>query len=305
MTDDEKLTHRALLELAGGELTKMIGNSFSPLSIRKPRDLNEALALIKIVSKLSPMLGNVLEFDTINRLNDSGAFSKLGEWIRQDPWFPDALFLTDKIQPNPWIEIKAWFPMATEITARFKESQNALSDGHVDVALIAWMPEYILYWDLRIIDVCVVSGKSIAEARDKHYHNPPNYIVMEPEDTSSRTKNLQQSNTNWFKLQHVTGSDESALFEKALLDANRLWIIEYSPSADFQNKVKEFRTKYNYRGDTNYWKIDRIEHAGIEAFKKRVLLKTLHWKTIFDWNKVLGLKNWNPEEQIWNLLNLT
>ena len=46
----------------------------------------------------------------------------IGEWIRQDPGFPDALFKSSIIQPNPGIEIKAWFPFATEITARFKDS---------------------------------------------------------------------------------------------------------------------------------------------------------------------------------------
>ena len=34
-----------------------------------------------------------------------------------------------------------------------------------------------------------------------HYHKPPDYLVFEPEDTSERTANLQQTNTNGYKLQ--------------------------------------------------------------------------------------------------------
>jgi len=39
------------------------------------------------------------------------------------------------------------------------------------------------------------SGKSVAEARDKHYQST-GLLVIEPEDTRQRTRNLQQTNTN-------------------------------------------------------------------------------------------------------------
>lgn len=45
----------------------------------------------------------------------------MGEWIRQGSGFSDALFKSNTISPNPGIEIKAWFPFATVITARFKD----------------------------------------------------------------------------------------------------------------------------------------------------------------------------------------
>ncbi len=44
-----------------------------------------------------------------------------------------------------------------------------------------------------------IRKRSIAEARDQHYHKPPDYLVVEPEDTSRRTKNLRQTNTNGYK----------------------------------------------------------------------------------------------------------
>ena len=57
----------------------------------------------------------------------------MGEWIRQDPGFPDALFKSNTISPNPGIEIKAWFPFATEITARFKDSITIFSQDNIDI----------------------------------------------------------------------------------------------------------------------------------------------------------------------------
>src|SRR5690606_30983001 len=98
-------------------------------------------------------------------------------------------------------EIKAWFPLATEITARFKDSQNHFTQDQTYVAMLAWLPEFLIFGKPKIIDIVVVSGGSVAKARDDHYHNPPDYLVIEPEDTASRTSNLQQTNTNGFKFQ--------------------------------------------------------------------------------------------------------
>ena len=119
---------------------------------------------------------------------------------RQDPGFPDTIF-QGSINPVPGFEIKAWFPLATEITARFKDSQNHFVKDNTHVAMLAWLPEKLIYGKPEILAVCVMSGKTVAAARDNHYHNPPDYIVLEPEDTTARTKNLQQTNTNGYKFQ--------------------------------------------------------------------------------------------------------
>lgn len=67
--------------------------------------------------------------------------------------------------------------------------------------MLAWLPEHIIYGKPYILDVVAVSGATVAHARDTHYHNPPDYLVLEPEDTTERTRNLQQTNTNGYKLQ--------------------------------------------------------------------------------------------------------
>lgn len=172
---------------------------------------NAAVHLAKVISKLSPLLGNLIEFNTVELLNARDEFRAYGRWVRQDPGFPDTIF-QGSIQPTPGFEIKAWCPLATEITARFKDSQNHFVAGNIFVALLAWMPEYVIYGKLRILAVCVIEGGSVAHARDTHYHNPPDYLVIEPEDTSARTRNLQQTNTSGYKWQGT--SEEFAEAEK-------------------------------------------------------------------------------------------
>lgn len=187
--------------------------------------------------------------------------------------------------PNPGIEIKAWFPFATEITARFKDSVTIFSENNIDVALIAWLPEHVIWGKPQIINVLVVSGKSVAEARDSHYHRPPDYIVFEPEDTSSRTANLQQTNTNGYKIQ----ADKCNITEAAkVVESWGPTGKQYSPALEYQRKLMALRGQFVYRLDTNYAKIDRIEHSEIEEFKTKVLSTVFHGKTIKQWSTILS-----------------
>jgi hypothetical protein len=188
-----------VIKLASHHLAALSGHTFDVLDVSKPITANAAVNLAKVISKLSPLLGNLIEFNTVEFLNKQEEFAEFGIWQRQDPGFPDTIFV-GKVQPTPGLEIKAWFPLATEITTRFKDSQNHFKFDQTHVAMLAWLPEKIIYGKPRILDVCVVSGLSVALARDTHYHNPPDYLVIEPEDTTKRTANLQQTNTSGYKI---------------------------------------------------------------------------------------------------------
>jgi hypothetical protein len=194
------MNSKEVLTSASLHLQDLAGHVFDLLAISKPISPDAAVNLAKVVSKLSPLLGNLIEFNTVEFLNDQPEYKSLGVWKRQDPGFPDAIF-EGSISPQPGFEIKAWFPLATEITARFKDSQNHFKDDQTYVCLLAWLPDQLIFGKPQIIDVCVVSGRSVAEARDTHYHNPPDYLMLEPEDTTTRTRNLQQTNTNGYKWQ--------------------------------------------------------------------------------------------------------
>ena len=112
-----------VIALARNYLKGLAGHEFDVLEVMKPVSPEAAVNLAKIVSKLSPLVGNLIEFNSCEYLNDQEGFAEFGKWQRQDPGFPDTIF-TGSVTPTPGFEIKAWFPLATEITAQFKDSQN-------------------------------------------------------------------------------------------------------------------------------------------------------------------------------------
>lgn len=281
------MNHKDILHKAKEELTSLDRHLINVVDITKPTSLEYAKQLAKVISKLSPLLGNMIEFSTVDLLNQQDWDNK-GEWIRQDPGFPDALFKSDVILPNPGIEIKAWFPFATEITARFKDSVTMFQNDNIDVALIAWLPENVIWGKPQIIDVLVIGGKSVAEARDLHYHQPPDYIIFEPEDTSERTSNLQQTNTNGYKIQSDKCNVQKAYkVVESWGESGR----KYNPSPEYQRLLRTLYGQFVYRLDTNYAKIDRIEHKEIEAFKSKVLNTQYHGRSIKNWSDILSSKD--------------
>lgn len=253
------------------------------LTVSKPISPNAAVNLAKVVSKLSPLLGNLIEFNAVEFLNDQPVFRGLGIWKRQDPGFPDTVF-EGSVTPAPGFEIKAWFPLATEITARFKDSQNHFARNQTNICLLAWLPDQLIFGKPRIIDVCVVSGLSVAQARDNHYHKPPDYLVLEPEDTRERTRNLQQTNTNGFKFQGTRAQFIEA--EKVVASWGRKG-HSYKATLQYQKLLRRLLARFPYRLDTNFAKMDRIIHPGIEDFKARVLATEIHGLNIIGWSSLL------------------
>ncbi len=278
---------KEVINLASDHLSNISGHIFDVLTITKPISPEAAVNLTKIISKLSPILGNLIEFNTVELLNSQEDFKPYGRWVRQDPGFPDAIF-QGNIYPLPGFEIKAWFPMATEITARFKDSQNHFIQDNIYVAILAWLPEHLIFGKPQIIDVCIVSGLSIAQSRDLHYHKPPDYIVLEPEDTTARTQNLQQTNTNGLKFQGTASEFEEA---KKFLETWGQDSGVYRTSADYQSFLRELTSRYKYRLDTNFAKLDRIEHNAIEQFKSRVYNTNIHGMTIRQWSKLFSTED--------------
>jgi hypothetical protein len=218
---------------------------------------------------------------SLNAITD---FAPHGKWKRQDPGFPDAIF-EGSIDPAPGFEIKAWFPLATEITARFRDSQHAFAKDNIHVAMLAWLPSHLIFGTPRILDVVVVSAASVAKARDDHYHDPPDYLVLEPEDTTSRTSNLRQTNTTGHKFQGTPAEFEQAKKMVAAWGQNG---AEYLPTAEYQERVRRLVVSFRYRLDTNYAKMDRIVHPEIEAFKSRVLSTRVNGMSVAEWSALFS-----------------
>lgn len=274
---------RQAIQIASQRLLSLRGHVFDVLDVSKPVSVDAAVNLTLVVSKLSPMLGNLIEFNTVEFLNTLEEFKPLGKWIRQDPGFPDTLF-QGSIDPAPGFEVKAWFPLATEITARFKDSQNHFVHDQTHVAMLAWLPQHLIFGKPYILDVVVVSGQSVAAARDNHYHNPPDYLVLEPEDTTARTRNLQQTNTLGYKWQGAPAEFKQA--EKIVASWGPKG-RQYLPTPAYQAKLRQLTAKFKYRLDTNFAKMDRIVHAEVEAFKTRVMAQVVHGRTVQEWSRLI------------------
>jgi hypothetical protein len=273
-----------VIALASRYLKSLPGNDFDVLEIAKPVSPDAAVNLARIVSKLSPLVGNLIEFNTCEYLNRQEGFAAFGKWQRQDPGFPDTIF-SGTVTPTPGFEIKAWLPLATEITARFKDSQNYFVQDQTYVAMLAWLPEFLIFGKPKIVDIVVVSGASVAKARDDHYHNPPDYLVIEPGDTTARTCNLQQTNTSGYKFQGTP--DEFKAAQRIV----RRWGArgkDYLPTVDYQLMLRELIARFPYRLDTNFSKMDRIVHTEIETFKDRVYKTPFHGHSIGAWKRLLS-----------------
>lgn len=280
-----------IINEAKTSISDMVNHLFDVLEVSEPASVEAAVNLSKIISKLSPLVGNLIEFNIVDYLNEQEFYKNMGKWQRQDPGFPDAVFIGESVSPIPGIEVKAWFPLATEITARFKNSQTAFTDDNIYVAIIAWLPEYLIYGKPKIIDTVIISAADIAKSRDDHYNNPPHYIVIEPGDTSLRTVNLQQTNTNGYVFQG--SAEELKKAEETVLN----WSIEnpkqYRPTTDYSNLLISLQQKYDYRLDTNYAKLNRIKNHNIDDFKNKVYDSYFHGMKICDWKKLLSSKNDN------------
>lgn len=278
------ITTKEVIDLASIHLNELPGHTFDLLTLSKPASIESAINLSKIVSKLSPLVGNLIEFNIVEFLNNHKELENLGRWRRQDPGFPDTIF-EGLVTPTPGFEVKGWFPLATEITARFKDSQNHFLEDQTYITMLAWLPEFVIYGKPKIIDILIVSGASVAFARDSHYHDPPNYLVLEPEDTSARTANLRQTNTNGYKFQNEKGSFADAT---SFVDA---WGEEgrcYRADAEYQEKLRTLLRNFDYRLDTNFAKMNRIQHSGINSFKSRVYGTQFQGMTIGEWKMLLS-----------------
>lgn len=295
------MTTRDVLLAASECLLGLRGHTIDVLSITRPSSVAEAVNLSRIISKLSPIIGNLLEFKTVELLNDLEACRGRGTWRRQDPDFPDALF-DGEVLPMPGFEIKAWFPLATEITARFKDSQLRFADDATWVAMPAWVPSQLICGEPVILDVCIVSGASVAKARDDHYHNPPHYLVFEPEDTTARTRNLQQTNTSGYVWQDTP---ERLVQAQQVVEGWGADGCAYRPDLECQGRLRELRSRFHYRLDTNFAKMDRIVHPEVEAFKERVLASTFSGRTIHAWSRLIARsENGELATALAELLNL-
>lgn len=280
-----RLSPAVTAELSRAEQTlkRLVGEEIDTIEI-KSLDAEDAPFLGRVVSKLSPMIGNLLERRIVQLLAEEQAGSGL-VWQRQDPGFPDAaLFNSDGSPVGAGFEIKAWYALSTELTGRFRESQRLLAEKDVRLVVVAWNMSHIVYGRPQVVGVLSVDALAVANARDKHYHQPPTYLTVQPGDTSARTANLQQTNVAGYRLQE----SHPTRIARAEAAAARYTGWKSDPASEAsQDQVTELMNTFPYRLDTNFAKIDRVDQDNIEQFK-RAMLRTKHEElTLRQWGQLL------------------
>ena len=283
----------AEMQRAEKELMGLVDESLSSVSMSKMTAKDAAL-LGRIVSKLSPLVGNLLEAEIVNFLASSAGRGL--EWRRQDPEFPDAgLFRRQSGTLEAGFEIKAWYVPSTEITARFRESSNLLAGRDIRVVIVAWMMSEVIFGSPEILGVLIVPASQLALARDRHYHQPPRYIILEPGDTAHRTRNLQQSTVNGYRWQSTDTADLSEALRR-VDSAKRA--PEDPHGIEEQELARELQSKYSYRLDTNFAKIDRIDDPDVERFKTEMLERVAHGRKLRLWTELIrNLESSNTEKR--------
>lgn len=270
-------------------LQSLVGDLVDTISV-KSLETRDAPFLGLVVSKLSPIIGNLLEKKITQILTESAA--KGFHWLRQDPGFPDAVLINESGEQTGFgYEVKAWYALSTELTGRFRESRNLLSGKHVKVVIVAWTMSHIVYGTPKILGILSVDADAVASSRDSHYFKPPQYLTVEPGNTTNRTKNLQQSNVNGYRLQ-VDDPTLIAKAKKLVADKKGASLIPHSREA--QLLANELMSRYQYRLDTNFAKVDRIDNSEIENFKSAILGQSERGRTIKEWSKLL--KDLNEDE---------
>lgn len=83
--------YKDVLKDASRTICHISGRILDIVDIKKPSTIEYAVQLSKVISKLSPLIGNMIEFSTVDLLNSKNS-NRYGKWMRQDPGFPDALF---------------------------------------------------------------------------------------------------------------------------------------------------------------------------------------------------------------------
>ncbi|MDY6806417.1 MAG: hypothetical protein SXA11_21775 [Cyanobacteriota bacterium] len=288
------MDYQNYLEIATNALLDLKGHIIDVIAISKPRDIQGILEISKIISKLSPIVGNLLEYAIARHLNETYKWPDGCQWIRQDPGFPDTI-LSGLPGIQPGIEVKTWFPLSTEITARFRDSQTHFSANQTKVVTVCWILENILAGKPQIIDIWIGDAIDVAKTRDSHYHNPPSYIVLEPEDTSQRTANLQQTNCNGYTFQ---GTDKQLVRATKMVNSWGVNAKEYRPDREYKMLMRQLIGSFPYRLDTNFAKLDRIGLASLEHFKQNVLRTSYFGLTIQSWIKAIKSKNLTVLETI-------
>ncbi|MGB9932900.1 hypothetical protein [Haloarcula amylolytica] len=260
-------------------------------------DPEVALQVVDDISQLTSMISVQIEAQGLRYLSDvyEDHLPDHMEWVRNDrssgEKYPDLALVdhnrrraADSVANIVWpgIEIKAWCPLTTEFGSRHKKSQTALAKNPSTLLLACWLPEHVAYGAPNIFATWSDDALAIARSRDEYWMQPPESLVREPNDTSDRTQSKQRSVTKRYLIEN---SEDTAAAGELATDLG-LTTNEYSPTAEFREKVDTMLNKFNYSGDSANWrKLRRLHHQPLLDFQDRVESMEFAGRVVGDWRR--------------------
>jgi len=267
-----------------------MGFDYGEWFVPTPKSLGGAIPT-GTLAKFSSVLSNMLEVhlvEELNKVNKMFNYWPNHKWINQDPYFPDCILVPNKGY-NPktnthgvmGIEVKIWYPMATELTARLNESQDTAGLDNSVLLIGAWMPKSLIWGEIHTLGAGVFDLLDVIRTRDRKWFKPPKELITEPNDTTSRTSNLQQTNVIFWELQ--SGNDIAKTIVAGWPDE------DYSTDSATQTRINHLidHPDISYRQENqNRNKIQRINFAEIDDFRQSMSEKKICGKTLKSWQEM-------------------
>ncbi|MDG5821893.1 hypothetical protein [Natronococcus sp. A-GB7] len=272
-------------------------------------DEDAVIEFLKNMSKLSSLMSVQIETRALKRvqsIHGDELPDNVG-WVINEriggEKYPDLALADFDYSPSsdwvwPGVEIKAWCPFATEMSGRMMKGQSIMQKYPDQLLLVAWLPEHLLYGQPKVIGTWVGDGLEMAKSRDNYWHNPPSSLILEPDFSPEREAHKQHTNVDRYLWDDDSSrKDEAEKMAKEL----ELYDTSYSFDADYQQRVRELYSSFNYKKGTNFRKLTRLHHTPLDTFPDNIRKNTtVEGKTLAEWNAHLKRGEAEPFKRVLN-----
>jgi hypothetical protein len=208
-----------------------------------------------------------------------------GVWKREKQRSNVLYFDSPEAKPTPRVIVKAWQSFPVERPTRFSESGGLFEEDNVSLINVGWALEHMIWGRIRILNVVDVSAKAMTEARNRHYYNPPVYVVCEEESERFSSTITDAKQTRGYKF---IGGEEQ--LRQAAELAARLGLAKdnYCCGRSYQTKLYQLLGRFPYREDKDYAVIDLIEQQDVAGARKEALDTVLDGASVREFALLTG-----------------
>lgn len=270
-------------------------------------DEDAVIGFIKNMSKLSSLISVQIEMRAVKRVNsmyNEQLPDNVG-WVINEriggEKYPDLAFADFEFTPSsdwvwPGVEIKAWCPFATEMSGRMMKGQSIMQKYPDQLLLVAWLPEHLLYGQPKVIGTWKGDGLDMAKSRDNHWHDPPSSLILEPDFSPERDAHKQHTNVDRYLWDDKDSKEDEA---RQMADNLNILDTSYSYKDEYQQRVRQLYSSFNYKKGTNFRKLNRLHHQPLDNFPDHIRQNTyIEGKSLAEWNTHLSRGEAEPFKEV-------